>query len=287
LDRVAIIGLGLMGGSLALALRKAWGSGTQIVGCSRRLETVDKAKERGIIDIGADNPVDVVKEADLVIIATPVMAIKDMLRAISSGLKPDCVVTDAGSTKEKVMGWAAEYLPTNISFIGGHPMAGKEMSGINEADVDLFKNCVYCITPTPDATKEAILYLQRMVEAIGARPLLIDAKTHDELVAGVSHLPMILSAAFVSATADNPLWPEMAKIAAGGYRDLSRLASGNPEMNSDICATNKEQIVQWLDRYIVELDRYRSLVDEGGEGIKEELQRARDARGKWLMGDDR
>ncbi|UCG82091.1 MAG: prephenate dehydrogenase/arogenate dehydrogenase family protein [Dehalococcoidia bacterium] len=287
MDRVTIIGLGLVGGSLALALKKSWGSGTHIIGCSRRSETVAKARERDIIDVGADNPVDAVREADLVIIATPVLAIKNMLRDIAAGLKSDCVVTDAGSTKIKVMEWAAEYLPGNINFIGGHPMAGKEKSGIDEADADLFRNCVYCITPSPDATREAIMSLQGMVEVIGARPLVIDAEKHDKLVAGVSHLPMILSAAFVSATADNPLWPEMAKIAAGGYRDLSRLASGNPEMNSDICATNKEQILHWLDRYIIELNKYRSLIDESGEDIKDELQRAREAREKWLKGDKR
>jgi len=276
-----------MGGSLALALKRSWGAQTQIAGCSRRPETVDKARKLGIIDAGAENPEYAVKEADLVIIATPVMAIKDILKEISSGLKPDCVVTDAGSTKTKVMEWAEEYLPGGISFIGGHPMAGRETSGIDEADADLFHNCVYCLTPAPDATGEAILTLQGMVEAIGARPMLIDARAHDELVAGVSHLPMMLSAAFVAATTESPLWSEMAKIAAGGYRDLSRLASGNPEMNRDICLTNRDQIILWLDRYIDELKRYRTLVTEGGDGIKDALQRARDAREKWLMGDER
>ena len=276
-----------MGGSLALALKKVLGSEKQIIGCSRRLETVDKARERGIIDAGTENPTGAVKQADLVIITTPVMSIKGILRDISSELKADCIVTDAGSTKVKVMEWAAEYLPGNTSFIGGHPMAGKETSGIEEADPDLFKNCVYCLTPAPNAREEAVRSLQGIVEAIGAKPLLVDAHVHDELVAGVSHLPMLLSAAFVSATADSASWPEMSKMAAGGYRDISRLASGSPDMNSDICITNKEQIVQWLDRYIDELQKYRSLVDENEEGIKEVLQRAREAREKWLMGDDR
>ena len=287
MEKIAVIGLGLMGGSLALALKKSAVGGAEVIGYSRRPETVEMARERGVIDVGAGEITSAVREADLVIIATPVLAIKEVLREISPELTQGCVVTDAGSTKTKVMEWAAEYLPGGISFIGGHPMAGKETSGIDEADADLFRDCVYCLTPAPTATKEAIQSLEVIVKAIGARPLFIDAGVHDELVAGVSHLPMLLSAAFVAATTESPYWPEMSGIAARGYRDVSRLASGSPEMNRDICVTNREQIVRWIDRYIDELKRYRSLVDEGGDEIRDALARARDARERWLMGENK
>ena len=285
MKRIAIIGLGLIGGSLALALKKASAKGTDIIGFSRSSETVAKAKDCGAIDEAADNPASAVAGADLVVIATPVMATKEVLASISKHLSPRCLVTDTGSTKTKVMQWAGEYLPSKVSFIGGHPMAGKETFGIDEADANLFRGCVYCLTPAPCATPQAVRKLKKLVESIGARPFFIDAETHDNLVAGVSHLPMLLSTAFVTTTMKSRLWSEMAKLAAGGYRDFSRLASGNPEMNRDICLTNREQIVDWLDRYIEVLKGYRNLVAEDSEELAEMFAQAREAREKWLRGE--
>jgi prephenate dehydrogenase len=281
--RIAIIGLGLIGGSLALALKKR-ARGTEIVGFSRSAKTVAAARKCGAIDRAARNLTSAVSGADMVIIATPVMVTRDVLASIAAHLSPDCVVTDTGSTKVQVMKWAREYLSPQISFIGGHPMAGKETFGISEANAGLFKGCVYCLTPSYCATPQAVKKLKQVVESIGAKPFFIDAETHDNLVAGVSHLPMLLSAAFVTATTKSRLWPDMAKLAAGGYRDLSRLASGNPEMNRDICITNREKIVDWLDRYIEVLKGYRDLVADESEELAEMLAQAREARENWLRG---
>jgi prephenate dehydrogenase len=183
------------------------------------------------------------------------------------------------------MQWAGEYLSPQISFIGGHPMAGKETSGISEADAGLFKGCAYCLTPSYCATPEAVRKLKKVVESIGAKPFFIDAETHDNLVAGVSHLPMLVSAAFVTATTKSRLWTEMARLAAGGYRDLSRLASGNPEINRDICLTNQQKIIEWMDRYIEVLKGYRDLVAEDCDELAEMLAQAREARERWLRGE--
>ena len=284
MKKIAIIGLGLIGGSLALALKKARAKGTEIVGFSRSAETLAVARKCGAIDQAAKNLASAVSGADMVVIATPVMATKEVLASISEHLSPKCVVTDTGSTKVQVMQWAGEYLSSKVSFIGGHPMAGKETSGIDEADADLFQGCVYCLTPASCATPQAVRKLKRLVESIGAKPFFIDAETHDNLVAGVSHLPMLLSAAFVTTTMKSRLWSEMAKLAAGGYRDFSRLASGNPEMNRDICLTNQEKIVDWLDRYIEVLKGYRHLVAEDSEELAEMLAQAREARDRWLQG---
>lgn len=161
-------------------------------------------------------------------------------------------------------------------------MAGKETSGVDEADADLFRGCVYCLTPAPEASSQAIQAVVRLVETIGAKPLFIDAEEHDNLVAGVSHLPILLSAAFVSATIKSPSWAEMSKLAARGYRDLSRLASGNPGMSRDICLTNQEQIVYWIGRYIEELGEYRRLIGEDSEELGKAFARAREARERWL-----
>ena len=283
MERIAIIGLGLTGGSLALAFKKA--EEVEIVGFSRSPETVARAKKCGAIDKSARDLASAVKGADIVIIATPVMATEDVLVAISKHLSPGCLVTDVGSTKVQVMQWAEKHLPPKVSFIGGHPMAGKETFGISEADAGLFRGCVYCLTPAPGATRKAVKRLERLVESVGARPLFIDAETHDNLVAGVSHLPMLLSAAFVTATAKRRSWAEMRKLAAGGYRDFSRLASGRPEMNRDILLTNRENIVSWIDSYIEVLQRYRSLVMSEGGGLEKMLAQAREAREKWLKGE--
>ena len=285
MKRIAIIGLGLIGGSLALALKKSKvAKGMEIVGFSRSAETIARARECGAIDRTAGNLASTVAGADVVVIATPVMTTKEVLASISEHLSPKCVVTDTGSTKTKVMQWAGEYLSSKVSFIGGHPMAGKETSGIDEADADLFRGCVYCLTPAPCATPQAVRKLKKLVESIGAKPFFIDAETHDNLVAGVSHLPMLLSAAFVTTTMKSRSWSEMAKLAAGGYRDFSRLASGNPEMNRDICLTNQEKIVDWLDRYIEVLKGYRHLVAEDSEELAKMLAQAREARDRWLRG---
>ena len=161
-------------------------------------------------------------------------------------------------------------------------MAGKETSGLEEADADLFRGCAYCLTPAPEATQQAVQSLADIVTSIGARPLFIDAESHDNLVAGVSHLPILLSAALVSSTVTSSNWPDMAKLAAGGYRDISRLASGDPEMNRDICLTNRDEIVGWIDRYIDELKQYRYLVSEDSEGLIDILTLARKERERWL-----
>ncbi|MCJ7522925.1 MAG: prephenate dehydrogenase [Dehalococcoidia bacterium] len=287
MERIAIIGLGLMGGSLASALKEAGDIEAEITGFSRRSETVARAKDGHLIDRAADDLASAVQVASLVIIATPVMAIREVLKGIAGHLSHGCVVTDVGSTKVKVMEWADEYLPHNVDFIGGHPMAGKETSGVDEADPNLFRGCVYCLTPAPSASPEGVQKLGKIVRSIGAKPFLIDARTHDRLVAGVSHLPMLLSAAFVSSTVSSPSWPEMAKLASRGYRDLSRLASGNPDMNRDICLSNREEIVYWIDCYIEGLKKLRSLVDENGEGLKDALVRAQEARERWLKEEGR
>ncbi len=271
-----------MGGSLALALKESGEIEAEIIGFSRRSEIVARAKKENIIDSAADDMASAVKDTSLVIIATPVMTIRGVLEEISAHLLSGCIVSDVGSTKVKVMQWADEYLPRDADFIGGHPMAGKETSGIDEADPDIFRGCVYCLTPTSRTSPEAVRKLEGIVRSIGAKPLTIDAGEHDNLVAGISHLPILLSAAFVSSTMNSPSWPEMSRLAARGYRDLSRLASGNPDMNRDICLSNREEIIHWIDRYIEELKKLRSLVDKRGEGLGDALARAQEARESWL-----
>ncbi|MFQ5826508.1 MAG: prephenate dehydrogenase, partial [Dehalococcoidia bacterium] len=230
-------------------------------------------------DLGA-----AVQGADVVILATPIMAMKEVMREMASHLRPGAVVTDTASTKAQVMEWAEECLPTSVSFVGGHPMAGKEAWGIEVAEAGLFRGATYCLIPATGVSSEAVQRVAGMVEQVGARPLFLEAQEHDHLVAAVSHLPILISAALVSATTQSPFWPQMAELAATGYRDVTRLASGRPEMSRDICLSNKGAVLSWLDRFMEELQAFKHLLDEGGgEGeLEEAFFRAREARERWL-----
>jgi len=173
-------------------------------------------------------------------------------------------------------------LPPTVNFIGGHPMAGRETYGIQAAEVELFQRCTYCLTPSEKASPKSIDTVIDMVKKLGAIPLFIDAQEHDKLVAGISHLPMLLSAALVSLTTKNPSWPKMSKLASSGFHDLTRLASGSPEVNSHICLSNQEAIIDWIDKFSQELERYRQLVAKGDKRLEQVLTEANKARQGWL-----
>ena len=287
--RVAIIGLGLIGGSIGLALKKAaeCHSETQtknleIIGYVRRPEAASLAVNMGMVDRVETSLEDTVKQAEIVIIATPVLVIKEILSQIAGSLPHGCIATDTGSTKVQVMKWAGDLLPPAVDFIGGHPMAGKETYGMKAAEADLFQGSVYCLTPSRKTSPQSVDKVADMVKKLGAAPFFIDAQEHDVLVAGVSHLPFLLSAALVTSTASGSTWEKMKKLAASGYRDLTRLASGSPEVNAQICLTNQQAILRWIDKFIAELQRYRQLVDSGSNQLEEALAEANKLRQEWL-----
>jgi len=279
---VTIIGLGLIGGSIGLSLRRGNKLGWEIVGYSRRQETIANALRLGAIGRGEVNLENAVRQADLVIIATPVLTVKNIFSEIAPHLSCGCTITDTASTKVQVMKWAKEILSPKVDFIGGHPMAGKESYGIQAAEAKLFRGCTYCLTSSEDASPKSIDIMTIMVKKLGAIPFFIDAQEHDNLVAGISHLPILLSAALVSLTTKNSSWMKMSKLAASGYRDLTRLASGNPEVNSNICLSNKEAIISWADKFSQELERYRQLVAKGDKQLEQALTEASKARREWL-----
>jgi prephenate dehydrogenase len=281
--RIAIIGLGLIGGSMGMALRKA-DAGFEVVGFARRPEVSSRALELGAVDRTEVSLLSAVKGADLVIISTPAMAIKEILAEMGVGLSRGSIVTDTASTKARVMDWAKQALPSSVSFVGGHPMAGKETSGVETADGDLFQGCNYILIAGSGASEEARDGVAAMVRRIGANPLYMDAAEHDMLVAGISHLPLLISVALVGVTTKSSMWPKMATLAASGFRDLSRLASGDPMMSRDICLTNREPLTRWIDDYIDELRALRYLINEGGEidRLEEAFIRVRKERERWL-----
>jgi prephenate dehydrogenase len=279
---VTIIGLGLIGGSIGLALRQGKRPRWEVVGYSRRRKTVADALSLGAVDRGATNLKDAVRQAGLIIIATPVLTVKEIFSGISPHLHSGCIVTDTGSTKVQVIKWADEILPPRVDFIGGHPMAGRETYGIHAAEARLFRGCTYCLAPSEKASPNSIDTVIAMVKKLGATPFFVDAEEHDNLVAGISHLPMVLSAALVSLTTKNPSWAKMSKLAASGYHDLTRLASGNPEVNLHICLSNQKAIIDWIGRFEQELEMYRQLIAKGDTRLEQALTEASEARQEWL-----
>jgi len=285
--RIAIIGLGLIGGSIGLALKQARLEGAELVGYVRSPEAANKVLKLGAVDKIEESLASTVDEADLVIIATPAMAIKEILAQIGQHLPSGCLVTDTASTKVKVMEWAEEYLPPTVNFIGGHPMAGKEIAGIEATEATLFQGCSYCLIPGQNASPASIQLVVDLVNEIGANPLFTTALEHDNFVAGVSHLPLILSSALVMTTTQSPFWAKMSRFAATGYRDLTRLASQHPRMNHDICLTNRENILNWIDEFIKELSRFHQLIAEDSEELEEAFIQANKARQSWLEKHDK
>jgi prephenate dehydrogenase len=281
-DKIAIIGLGLIGGSIGLALKTLRKPKVEIVGFDLRPSQAKRASKMGAIDRAAKDLRSAVENAGLVILAVPILAIRDNLEAIGPLLIPGSVVTDTGSTKEAVLHWAEQYLPDGISFVGGHPMAGKEESGIQAAVPNLFVDRRYCVIPGKNADQDAVKAVTDLVLALKAKPYFLDAVEHDSYVAAVSHLPIVLSAALVSSTQRSPSWREMSKLAATGYRDVSRLASGDPIMNLDICLSNQESLTRWIDYMITELSRYRTMIANGEPELAKELENVHQARNIWL-----
>ncbi len=291
MQHVTIIGLGLIGGSIGLGLRR-WSSqnakggadALEITGFDTDLEQQSYAKKISAVDKTEWNLVNTVKNADIVVVATPVLATREIFTDIAPHLKSGAVVTDVGSTKAQVLAWADEILPRTVSFIGGHPMAGKSQS-IEAAEADLFKAATWCVCPSVNASEEAIRNILGIIAAVAAEPYFVDPNEHDAFVAGVSHLPFVLSAAVMRAVSTDGSWRDMKTLSATGFRDITRLAGGSPAMHRDIVVTNREAIGRWLDTYIAALQDVRQTIasdaDDAPETLLAFFDQARDARAEW------
>lgn len=258
--RVAIVGLGLMGGSLALALRAAGQQG-ELTGIARRPENVHAALACGAIDRGSTDLADVA-DADVVILATPVRVILRHIVDVAPLLKPGALLIDLGSTKQAICA-ALAAVPGHVAVVGGHPMCGKESSGFDVADATLYHDQTFVLCPLPRTTEGALATALALVHAVGARPLRLDPAQHDELVAAASHVPYLLSTALITATAaaDGQAW----QVAASGFRDTTRLAGSDPGMMLDIVLTNQAAILTALDRVRATLDTWAGWLAGGDE----------------------
>ena len=284
---IAIVGTGLIGTSLALALKSS-NLKVDIVGTDYDSTARSVAQKTGAFKKVEARLSNAIRGADVVVFATPIGAMREMMESAANDFQEGCVVTDVGSSKKAVLQWAEEVLPKHVSFVGGHPMAGKELSGPQNADGTMFKGKAYCIVPSVNAEKAAVSSVTTMAEAIGAKPFFIGVDEHDSFVAAASHLPFMMSVALMGTASKSANWDDIAQLASSGFADLSRLASGDPVMHRDICVTNPEPIVAWMDAYIRELyDLRNMLAKEGGpdpEEVENVFTEAMEARARWQAG---
>ena len=289
MPKIAIVGTGLMGTSLALALKNSSLLNLEIVGTDSSGGARGAAQKTGAFHRMENRLLNAVENADIVVLATPIMAMKELLEVLASHLPEGCVVTDVGSSKKVVLEWADQILPENVNFVGGHPMAGKETAGPENADPNMFRGRTYCVIPSPKASERSAAEITTMVEAIEATPFYISADEHDSFVAAASHLPFLLSVALVGCTSASANWDDIARLASSGFGDLTRLASGDAVMHRDICVSNPEPIVSWLDSFIRELYGIRQLLADSdnldSQAILDLFINASNERGRWLAGD--
>ncbi|HXL74643.1 MAG TPA: prephenate dehydrogenase/arogenate dehydrogenase family protein [Burkholderiales bacterium] len=282
--KLAVIGVGLIGGSFALALKQAKVA-SHVVGVGRNPANLKLALERGAIDSIAANPAAAARGADLVLLATPVSHYPKILSALS--LHSTAIVTDAGSTKRDVVAAARNALKEKIAqFVPGHPIAGAEKSGVAAATPELFRNRRVILTPLPENPAAAVSKVERAWESCGARIAKMNPDEHDGVLAAVSHLPHVLAFALVHDIAARENAAQLFSYAAGGFRDFTRIASSHPEMWRDICIANRDRLLAEIGRYTKEVDAVRKILESGDPAALENLfTEARAARQRWLDGE--
>ncbi len=281
--RLVVIGVGLIGGSVALALKRA-GAVQHVIGVGRGRANLDRALALGAIDEIATDPGTAVEGADIVVVAVPVGQFGRVLQAIVPGLPVDAVITDGGSTKQDVIEAARPALGALWPrFVPAHPIAGAEHSGIDAARADLFDGRSVVLTPLPETDREATQRAETMWSVCGARVARMAPAEHDRVFAAVSHLPHVLAYALVAMIARRDDAERLFGFAAGGFRDFTRIASSSPEMWRDIAIANREALVAELDQYGTAIESVRNLIAaQDGAALERLFADSRDARDAWL-----
>jgi prephenate dehydrogenase len=279
--KLAVIGVGLIGGSFALALKQARAA-THVVGVGRNIANLKLALERGIIDSTASDAAAAGQKADLVLVAAPVAQFPGIFAALKD---TKALITDGGSTKRDVIAAARKGLGKRITqFVPAHPIAGAENSGAGAARAELFRDKRVVLTPLRENSKDSIARVEAAWGACGARVSRMDPEEHDAVLATVSHLPHVLAYALVHGVAKRNNADQLFSFAGGGFRDFTRIASSHPEMWRDICIANRDRLLQDLKSYANELGSIRKLLQKGdAAGLEKLFAAARDARNKWIQ----
>ena len=286
-DKIVVCGVGLIGGSFALALKSA-GAVREVIGIGRSRESLETALGLGVIDAIATDWGDALDGADLVLLGMPVGQMPVVMAALAPHLGPETLVTDGGSTKADVVAAAraafGAQAPSRIGqFVPGHPIAGAEKSGVGAATADLYREKRVVLTPLPENAPESVARVRSAWEACGARVSSLAADEHDRVFAAVSHLPHLLAFALVHDISSRDNADQLFSFAAGGFRDFTRIASSHPEMWRDICVANRHALLLELDSYMIELMRTRVLLAGGdAAGLEALFSTARARRDAWL-----
>ncbi|MNH78058.1 T-protein [compost metagenome] len=273
--KIAIFGVGLIGGSLALSFKGK--PGISVVGHSHRAESLQQVKDRGVVDLATLSIEEAAVDADFIFLCVPVSQLEPYLHKLSSlNLKPGCIITDVGSTKASVAACAEAITLPGVYFIGGHPMAGSERSGVAAASTFLFENAYYVLTPSSNVPEEAYKRLEELLVYTKAHIVRVEPELHDEIVGAISHLPHIIAVALVNQVCDyndkNPLYRQ---LAAGGFRDITRIASSDPVIWRDILLSNREVLLGLLKDWKTHMDEFLELLqDDDGTGIVEAFDKA-------------
>ncbi len=285
--RLAIIGTGMVGASLGLAIKQAKVKDLEIVGTDLERRHANQAKNMGAVDRTSGSMVGAVDGAQVVVIATPVMAIKEVMEIIGPSLEPGCLVTDTGSSKGVVLEWADEILPSRVNFVGGDPIISNGGSGPEGATADAFNNRPYCIIPSRKASQSHVQTLTDLIRTIGGKPYYIDIAEHDSFVGAVDQLPTLLGVALVSCTSQSPSWDDIAQVASHQYREMTKPAALDPQSTSDSVLSNQEGVVSWIDSFIGHLYEVRKILTEHEDkdaALRELFYQAAHQRARWMAG---
>jgi len=284
-NQLGVIGCGLMGGSFALALKRA-GLVKRVIGYSKSPSTTEKAKKLGVIDDTAESALLAVSGSDIVLMSVPVSASEATFRAIRHLVEPGVLFMDVGSTKRDVVDAARRVLKDRVgSFVPAHPIAGKEVSGVAHADASLYAGRQVIITPLPQTDPELVQKATDVWSAIGSQVLRMTPENHDAAFAAVSHLPHMLAFAFFSSVAKQPAGRDFLSLAGPGFRDFTRIAASDPEMWRDVLMANREEILKQSMRFRHTLDAMEHVMKSGNvEALEDLIRNASEARANWQMG---
>jgi prephenate dehydrogenase len=282
-EKIAIIGVGLIGGSIGMAA-KARGLAKKVIGIGRDPKKLHRAQELAAIDIWTTDLMAGAADADIIFICTPVLAVVPMVKAISLVAKEGAIITDVGSTKAEITRGAEEAVPPGVTFIGGHPMAGLETGGVESALPYLFLDATYVITPTRATSVTALNTLVQFAQGLGSHVVLMNPEEHDRSAAVVSHLPHILSASLLRlASEEQARSGKVLELAAGSFRDMTRVSSSPTDVWVDICMSNRETISRTIDQMVDILQDAREKIMAGdANAIEKIFSKARDVRTAWI-----
>jgi prephenate dehydrogenase len=277
LNQITVIGLGLLGGSISLAILRSF-SGIKVVGYANRASTCEKAEQLAVASEVVNDLCQSVSDSDLVILATPLCTFENIFGEIADSVPDGCVVTDVGSTKVFPHRWAAKMLPSNVHYVGSHPIVGSEQRGVEFARDDLFFQAVCILTTTEKTNHRAVQILKRFWSQLGCFVKIMKPADHDRIFADVSHLPHIMAAALINANNGEDL-----KFAGKGFMDTSRVASGPANVWADVLLTNKNNMLRSIDKVIAELTKFKKAIkSENKPEIEKLLEKARDKRATMI-----